>query len=90
MRRSGCVCCKGETLDLSVYDLSGRRVKTLRRGALRAGYQEFGWDGTDERSLPTSSGVSLRTPAHRIALDLGADREVAMNWERGSVFGIGG
>jgi len=61
---------QGETLDLSVYDLSGRRVKTLRRGTLRAGYQEFGWDGTDERGLAASSGVyfvRLLTPSCSIS-----------------------
>jgi subtilisin family serine protease len=61
---------QGETLDLSVYDLSGRRVKTLRRGTLRAGYQEFGWDGTDERGQPASSGVyfvRLLTPSRSIS-----------------------
>jgi hypothetical protein len=61
---------QGERLDLSVYDLLGRRVKTLQRGDLRAGYQEFEWDGTDDHGQATSNGiyfVRLLTPSHSMS-----------------------
>jgi len=43
--------------ELSIYDVSGRRVRTLIRGELEAGSHEVVWDGTNEAGETLSSGV---------------------------------
>jgi len=42
---------------LDIYDLAGRRVRTLINGELTAGNHEIYWDGRDQRGLKTSKGV---------------------------------
>ena len=42
---------------LAIYDVSGRRVRTLVRGALPAGLHSRIWDGRDESGHETASGV---------------------------------
>ncbi len=42
---------------LSVYDIAGRRVRTLVDQTLPAGTRNVIWDGRDERGNPASSGV---------------------------------
>jgi FlgD Ig-like domain len=42
---------------IDVYDLRGRRVKTLQRGNLSAGVHEVVWTGVDERGASVASGV---------------------------------
>ncbi|MBU8871922.1 MAG: VCBS repeat-containing protein [Gemmatimonadales bacterium] len=44
-------------LDLSVFDLKGRRVKLLRSGAIEAGWHTITWDGTDDSGRTQASGV---------------------------------
>ena len=44
-------------VDLSIYDIEGKLVKTLTDGPLEAGYHESAWDGTDIRGNPAVSGV---------------------------------
>ncbi len=44
-----------------VYDLSGRRVKTLLNGFLRAGWHSVTWDGTNALGHRVASGVYLYT-----------------------------
>lgn len=44
-------------LNVSVYDVAGRRVRTLFQGATGAGALDLVWDGTDESSRPVASGV---------------------------------
>ncbi|MBK6733382.1 MAG: T9SS type A sorting domain-containing protein [bacterium] len=44
---------------LDVYDLSGRRLRTLVSGSLPAGEHVAEWDGCDERGLAAASGVYL-------------------------------
>ncbi len=45
-------------IDLAVYDLSGRLVRTLVDSELREGGRHTTpWDGRDERGLPVASGV---------------------------------
>jgi hypothetical protein len=41
----------------SVYDMSGRLVRTLLDGWEKAGIREVSWDGTDASLRPVSSGV---------------------------------
>ena len=47
----------GSTLDLSVFDLKGRRIRTLRSGAIEVGWHTITWDGTDDRGRGQSSGL---------------------------------
>lgn len=42
---------------LTVYDLAGRRIRTLFVGAAKAGANVITWDGTDSAGLPSGSGV---------------------------------
>jgi len=42
---------------LEVYDIMGRRVKTLVNGDLRAGNHKIIWDGANDRGEPVSSGM---------------------------------
>lgn len=44
-------------VELSVYDLSGRHVRTLRKGRLEAGTQNIAWDGRDDDGRATASGL---------------------------------
>ncbi|MDX1661920.1 MAG: S8 family serine peptidase, partial [Gemmatimonadota bacterium] len=45
------------SLDLGVYDVTGRRVTTLRSGDASAGEQAVSWDGTDATGRPVPAGV---------------------------------
>ena len=42
---------------LTLFDISGRHVKTLRQGYLDAGPAEAQWDATDENGRRVTSGV---------------------------------
>lgn len=42
---------------LTIYDLSGRRVKTLADGIQSAGHRIIDWDGTNEKSVTVASGI---------------------------------
>ncbi|MEZ4649477.1 MAG: FlgD immunoglobulin-like domain containing protein [Candidatus Eisenbacteria bacterium] len=44
-------------VDLAVFDVSGRRVRTLVNGQLEAGRHEVIWNGRDDRGLEVSSGI---------------------------------
>lgn len=46
----------GETA-VELYDLSGRHVRTIARGAYAAGYHSASWDGRDEGGRSVGSGV---------------------------------
>jgi flagellar hook assembly protein FlgD len=43
--------------ELSIFDLLGRRVKTLQSGVLPAGEHNFIWNGSDENNSVVASGV---------------------------------
>jgi len=45
------------TVDVAVYDLSGRRVATLLHGALPAGTHEFDWNGARADGAAAAHGV---------------------------------
>jgi len=54
-------------MDVAVYDMLGRRVRTLAEGAHDAGMHVFEWNGTDENGSPVQSGIyftRLSTPDH--------------------------
>ena len=44
-------------VDLSIYSVDGRRVKSVAHGVQEAGRYRFTWDGTDERGAAMRSGV---------------------------------
>ena len=46
-----------EEVDLAIYDLSGRRVRTLIRGSRDAGFHSVEWDGYTESGTRASNGV---------------------------------
>ncbi len=60
---------RGEMGSLSLYDLSGRRLRTLLNGALTAGPHTMIWDGLAEDGSRPSAGIfflRLQTDAERI------------------------
>jgi flagellar hook assembly protein FlgD len=44
---------------LAVYDITGRKVRTLVSGPMSAGTHMFVWNGLDDAGRPVSSGVYL-------------------------------
>ena len=46
-------------VDLSVFDVQGRRVRRLADGEQSAGRKVASWDGRDDRGLPVASGPYL-------------------------------
>jgi hypothetical protein len=46
-------------LELAVYDVQGRRVRTLARGSFDPGRRHVRWDGRDDRGNPVASGVYM-------------------------------
>jgi hypothetical protein len=63
-------------LTLAVYDLSGRRLRTLAAGRLDAGTAQFTWDGKDDGGKGLASGVYFARLAGR-ELDSGVPVEAA-------------
>ncbi|MCK4412319.1 MAG: hypothetical protein KAY32_02120 [Candidatus Eisenbacteria sp.] len=50
---------------VEIFDVTGRRVRSLRAGELKAGEHSMTWDGTDEGGRPLGAGVfwmQLRLP----------------------------
>ncbi len=52
-------------LTLAVYDLSGRRLRTLAAGRMDAGTAQFSWDGKDDNGKGLASGVYFARLAGR-------------------------
>ena len=50
---------QGGRVDLAVYDVAGRRVRTLVSSRLAAGEHQVRWDGRDDSGAPAASGVYL-------------------------------
>lgn len=46
-------------ITINVYDLLGRKVKTLVNGVYEPGEYKVVWDGTDDFGKPVSSGIYL-------------------------------
>jgi flagellar hook assembly protein FlgD len=46
-------------VELTVFDVSGRRVRTLIAGPRPAGAGEISWDGRDETGHPVRAGLYL-------------------------------
>lgn len=50
---------ESESVNLTIYSISGQRVKTLMAGRLSAGYYRIQWDGTDHSSNKLATGVYI-------------------------------
>jgi len=48
---------QSEFVDLSVFDLAGRHVKTLIHSRLSSGLHQIEWDGTDAFGKPAANGI---------------------------------
>jgi hypothetical protein len=48
-----------ETLELTLYDLSGRQVRSLAKAAFVAGPHDVAWDGLDNAGRPAPAGVYM-------------------------------
>jgi hypothetical protein len=59
---------------LVVYDVAGRRVRSLSSGRIEAGPREVGWDGRNQEGRPVPSGVYF----YRLSADAGELRERAV------------
>ncbi|HUF09550.1 MAG TPA: FlgD immunoglobulin-like domain containing protein, partial [Rhodothermales bacterium] len=44
-------------VELSIFDVLGRRVRTIASGLIPAGSHAAVWDGLDTRGMPTASGI---------------------------------
>jgi flagellar hook assembly protein FlgD len=40
-----------------IFDAAGRRIRSLYRGMLPAGFQSLSWDGLDEAGRPARPGI---------------------------------
>jgi len=65
MHMAYAVADDGESVEIAVYDLAGRRMKTLVSGVEPAGRHEVAWDGRDE------SGGRVRRGMYFIHIRLG-------------------
>ncbi len=60
-------------ISLNVYDITGRRVRTLANGLFKAGYHTVRWNGTDDNGRRLPSGLyiyMLKTPSKNITRKL--------------------
>lgn len=56
-------------VNLSIFDVMGKKVATLVKGHQAAGYKVVHWDGTDEKGKPVSDGIyfyRLEAEGHRV------------------------
>jgi flagellar hook assembly protein FlgD len=60
----------GGQVRLAVYDVGGRRVRSLEDGLAPAGRHRITWDGRDDRGRPVASGV------YWLRLEAGGERRV--------------
>ncbi len=49
----------GDFVQLSIYDVQGRIVKTMLNKNLSAGNYLYKWDGKNDSGIPVSSGVYI-------------------------------
>ena len=52
-----CDLSRAGKVDVAVYDLAGRRVKSIFEGSQEAGLNLFRWDGTDEGDRAVPKGI---------------------------------
>ncbi len=64
---------RSQTVELTVYDVAGRRVASLFRGRLEAGPHTASWDGRTEGGVPAAAGIYryvLKTPEGRVSRNM--------------------
>jgi hypothetical protein len=62
------VLARAEPVELSIYDVAGRHVRTLVDGTLPSGAHATAWDGTTAQGTSAAAGIYryvLRTPTGR-------------------------
>jgi len=52
---------KGGLVNITIYDMKGRIVKTLVHSSQTAGYKSIKWNATNDRNEPVSAGLYLYT-----------------------------
>ena len=57
MRKDGGLGGGAGHTDVSIFDVSGRLVRTVARGDYPAGYQSAVWNGRDERGHQVPTGI---------------------------------
>ena len=48
---------RGGSIDLTIFDLMGRRIRTLVHGNQKPGFKSVIWDATDDFARPVSAGL---------------------------------
>jgi len=48
-------------VNITIYDMMGRQVKTLVNGSQTAGYKSIQWNATNDKGAPVSAGLYLYT-----------------------------
>ena len=48
---------KDAMVNVMIYDILGREVKSLVRGVKQAGYHTVTWDSKDSKGSPVSAGI---------------------------------
>lgn len=66
--RMGWTLQRSETVELTIMDITGRRVRHLARGVYAAGTHDFAWDGRDD------DGRAVRSGAYFVAGRVGEER----------------
>ena len=46
-------------VNITIYDMMGRQIKTLANGIQSSGYKSVQWDATNNQGKPVSAGVYL-------------------------------
>ena len=46
-------------VNITIYDMMGRQIKTLTNGIQSSGYKSVQWDATNNQGKPVSAGVYL-------------------------------
>ena len=52
---------KDGLVNITIYDMMGRIVKTLVNSSQAAGYKSVQWNATNDRNEPVSAGLYLYT-----------------------------
>ena len=50
-----------DVVNVAIYDLAGRKVKTFVNGKQAAGFKSFQWNATNDKGKTVSAGVYLYT-----------------------------
>jgi flagellar hook assembly protein FlgD len=48
---------RGGAVELAIYSVDGRKVRTLERGERSAGVYRAGWDGRDDQGAALAAGM---------------------------------